>query len=562
MERTATGEMQFSLIRMTWPVFIELLLQMLVGNIDQIMLSHYNETAVAAVGNANQIMNTLILTFTVISLAATILLSQYLGARQLGKVRQIYTLAAGLNLVLSLVITAGLLLGADGLFALMQVPPEAVPEARSYLLITALSLPCQALMLTFSAFLRAHAHMLVIMCSTGIINLINIVGNTAFIYGLGPLPRMGAAGAALSTSLCRTAGMLMMLFAFFKSVEGAMKVLLKEEASPLCADMVVLAIGVTPDTRLAGAAGLELGVKGSIVVNDRMETSAPDIYAVGDAVQVRNFVTGQDTVVALAGPANKQGRIAADNICGGDSRYTGAQGSSILKVFGMTAALTGLNETQARAAGLDADAVILSPMSHAGYYPGGKVMTMKVVFETGTCRLLGAQIVGYEGVDKRIDVLAAALRAGMKATELKELELAYAPPYSSAKDPVNMAGFLIDNLARGLLKQWRLEEAASLPQDGSVTLLDTRTAEEYAQGHIDGFFNLPVDELREHLDELDPGKPVYVICQSGLRSYIACRILSGHGFTCYNFSGGFRFYDAVTHERVLTEKATACGMDQ
>ena len=348
----------------------------------------------------------------------------------------------------------------------------------------------------------------------------------------------------------------------FEETDGGVKVLLKEEASPLRADMVVLAIGVTPDTRLAGAAGLELGIKGSIVVNDRMETSAPDIYAVGDAVQVRNFVTGQDTVVALAGPANKQGRIAADNICGGDSRYTGAQGSSILKVFGMTAALTGLNETQARAAGLDADAVILSPMSHAGYYPGGKVMTMKVVFETGTCRLLGAQIVGYEGVDKRIDVLAAALRAGMKATELKELELAYAPPYSSAKDPVNMAGFLIDNLARGLLKQWRLEEAASLPQDGSVTLLDTRTAEEYAQGHIDGFFNLPVDELREHLDELDPGKPVYVICQSGLRSYIACRILSGHGFTCYNFSGGFRFYDAVTHERVLTEKATACGMDQ
>ena len=348
----------------------------------------------------------------------------------------------------------------------------------------------------------------------------------------------------------------------FEETDGGVKVLLKEEASPLRADMVVLAIGVTPDTRLAGATGLELGVKGSIVVNDRMETSAPDIYAVGDAVQVRNFVTGQDTVVALAGPANKQGRIAADNICGGDSRYTGAQGSSILKVFGMTAALTGLNETQARAAGLDADAVILSPMSHAGYYPGGKVMTMKVVFETGTCRLLGAQIVGYEGVDKRIDVLAAALRAGMKATELKELELAYAPPYSSAKDPVNMAGFLIDNLARGLLKQWRLEEAASLPQDGSVTLLDTRTAEEYAQGHIDGFFNLPVDELREHLDELDPGKPVYVICQSGLRSYIACRILSGHGFTCYNFSGGFRFYDAVTHERVLTEKATACGMDQ
>ena len=206
---------------MTWPVFIELLLQMLVGNIDQIMLSRYNATAVAAVGNANQIMTTLILTFNVISLAATIMLSQYLGAREYDKVEQIYTLAVCLNLAVSLVITGGLLLGTDGLFSIMQVPMEARPEAKSYLLITALSLPCQALMLTFSAFLRAHAKMLVIMLSTGIINLINIVGNTAFIYGLGPMPRLGAAGAALSTSICRTAGMLMMIFAFFHTVQNA-----------------------------------------------------------------------------------------------------------------------------------------------------------------------------------------------------------------------------------------------------------------------------------------------------------------------------------------------------
>lgn len=206
---------------MTWPVFIELLLQMLVGNIDQIMLSRYNATAVAAVGNANQIMTTLILTFNVISLAATIMLSQYLGAREYDKVEQIYTLAVCLNLVVSLVITTGLLLGADGLFSLMQVPMEARPEAKSYLLITALSLPCQALMLTFSAFLRAHAKMLVIMLSTGVINLINIVGNTAFIYGLGPMPQLGAAGAAISTSICRTVGMLMMIFAFFHTVQNA-----------------------------------------------------------------------------------------------------------------------------------------------------------------------------------------------------------------------------------------------------------------------------------------------------------------------------------------------------
>ena len=347
----------------------------------------------------------------------------------------------------------------------------------------------------------------------------------------------------------------------FEEKDGGVDVLLKDEA-PLHADMVVLAIGVSPDTQLAQDAGLELGVKGSIVVNDRMETSVPDIYAVGDAVQVKHFVTGQDVLLSLAGPANKQGRIAADNICGGDSHYTGSQGSSVIKVFAMTAASTGVNETNARKAGLDVDTVILSPMSHAGYYPGGKVMTMKVVFEKATYRLLGAQIVGYEGVDKRIDVLATAIRAGLKATELRDLDLAYAPPYSSAKDPVNMAGFMIENIAKGVLKQWHLADVDTLPRDGSVTLLDTRTVGEFDGGHIDGFLNIPVDELRERLGKLDKSKPVYVICQSGLRSYIACRILAGNGFECYNFSGGFRFYDAVMHDRCLIESATACGMDK
>ena len=347
----------------------------------------------------------------------------------------------------------------------------------------------------------------------------------------------------------------------FVEKEDGVEVLLKEEPS-LCADMVVLAIGVTPDTYLAGEAGLELGIKGSILVNDRMETSIPDIYAVGDAVQVKHYVTGQEALISLAGPANRQGRIAADNICGGDSRYPGSQGSSVIKVFDMTAASTGLNETNAKKAGLDVDKVILSPMSHAGYYPGGRLMTMKVVFEKETYRLLGSQIVGYEGVDKRIDVLATAIHTGMKATELKDLDLAYAPPYSSAKDPVNMAGFMIDNLADGILKQFHLEDLASLPHDGSVTLLDARTAGEYRRGHIDGFVNIPVDELRERLGEIEAGKPVYVICQSGLRSYIACRILAGNGFDCYNFSGGFRFYDAVMHDRCLIETAFACGMDK
>ena len=347
----------------------------------------------------------------------------------------------------------------------------------------------------------------------------------------------------------------------FEEKNGGIDVLLKDEM-PLHADMVVLAIGVTPDSHLAKEAGLELGIKGSIVVNDRMETSVPDIYAAGDAVQVKHFVTGQEALISLAGPANKQGRIIADNICGGDSRYPGSQGSSVIKVFDMTAATTGMNETNARKAGLDVDTVILSPMSHAGYYPGGKVMTMKVVFEKETYRLLGAQIVGYEGVDKRIDVLATAIHAGMKATELKDLDLAYAPPYSSAKDPVNMAGFMIDNISKGTLKQWHLEDVDLLPRDGSVTLLDVRTVREYGNGHIEGFKNIPVDELRERLDEIEKDKPVYVICQSGLRSYIGTCILEGNGYIAYNFTGGFRFYDAVIHDRCLIETATACGMDQ
>ncbi|MBQ7288288.1 MAG: FAD-dependent oxidoreductase [Clostridia bacterium] len=346
----------------------------------------------------------------------------------------------------------------------------------------------------------------------------------------------------------------------FQEKDGGVDILLKSEA-PLHADMVVLAIGVTPDTALAKDAGLELGIKDSIVVNDRMETSIPDIYAAGDAVQVKNFVTGEDALISLAGPANRQGRIIADNICGGDSRYKGSQGSSVIKVFDMTAALTGINERNAKERGLDVETVILSPMSHASYYPGGKVMTVKVVFERETYRLLGAQILGYDGVDKRIDVLATAIRAGMKATDLKDLELAYAPPYSSAKDPVNMAGFMIDNIAKGVLKQWHIEDAEKLPRDGSVTLLDTRTVGEYRRGHIEDFRNIPVDELRERLNEIEKGKPVYVICQSGLRSYIACRILEGNGYEAYNFSGGFRFYDAVMNDRALFERATACGMD-
>ena len=347
----------------------------------------------------------------------------------------------------------------------------------------------------------------------------------------------------------------------FQKASDGIQVLLRGE-KPQKADMVVLAIGVTPESHLAREAGLKLGIKGSIVVNERMETSVPDIYAVGDAVQVKHAVTGQDALISLAGPANKQGRIAADNICGGDSRYQGSQGSSVIKLFDMTAAVTGINEQAAKKAGLFWDKIYLSPANHAGYYPGGKVMTIKVVFEKETCRLLGAQIVGYEGVDKRIDVFATAIHAGMTARQLKDLDLAYAPPYSSAKDPVNMAGFLIDNIAGGILKQFHWDEIDTLPKDGSVTLLDTRTEQEYRRGHAQGFRNIPVDELRERLEELPLGKPVYVMCQSGLRSYLACRILSQYGFECYNFSGGYRLYASVMQDRLAAKQAFPCGMER
>ena len=347
----------------------------------------------------------------------------------------------------------------------------------------------------------------------------------------------------------------------FEETETGLNVLLENE-QPIGTDMVLLAIGVSPENTLAKKAGLELGLKGAIAVNDKMETSVSDIYAVGDAVQIKHIVTGNDAVIALAGPANKQGRIAADNICGLDSHYKGSLGSSVIKLFDLTAASTGLTEKAAQTAGISYDRIVLSPSSHAGYYPGAKTMTMKVVYEKETLKILGAQIVGYDGVDKRIDVLATAISAGMKANELKDLDLAYAPPYSSAKDPVNMAGFMIENIANGIVRQFHWDEVADLTRDGSVTLLDTRTPGEYAHGHADGFINIPVDELRERLSEIDRTKPLYVMCQSGLRSYISCRILAQEGFDCYNFSGGYRFYSGIIREKAMAEQSYPCGMDK
>ena len=333
--------------------------------------------------------------------------------------------------------------------------------------------------------------------------------------------------------------------------DGSLRVRLNNGA--LDADLVILSVGVRPDTALAKAAGLELTAKGCIVVDGHMRTGAPGVYAVGDAVQVTDLVTGQPGFVPLAGPANKQGRIAADNICGIASEYKGTQGSSVLKVFGMTVAMTGVNERAAKAAGLDHDKMYTFNNSHAAYYPGASGISMKVLYEKATGRILGAQLVGFEGVDKRCDVLAAAIRAGMTAADLTELELCYAPPYGSAKDPVNYAGYAIENARTGLVRTFHWHDVAALPRDGSVALLDVRTPAEYAAGHIDGFANLPLDELRQHIGQLDPAKPVFLHCHSGLRSYLACRILAGHGFTCYNLTGGYRFYSLITGETKAAE---------
>lgn len=347
----------------------------------------------------------------------------------------------------------------------------------------------------------------------------------------------------------------------FEEKDDSVSVILHNDA-PIKTDMVIFAIGVAPDNTLAKEAHMELGIKGSIVVNDKMETSIPDIYAVGDAIQVKHTITGGNAVISLAGPANKQGRIAADNICGYESRYKGSMGTSVIKLFDLTAASVGLTEKVAKATGYDFESVILSPSSHAGYYPGATTMTMKVIFDKSNFQILGAQIVGYDGVDKRIDVIATAISAGLKATELKDLELAYAPPYSSAKDPVNMAGFIIDNIASGKVKQFHINEIDTLPRDGSVILLDTRTEREYARGHVSGFINIPVDSLRQRISEIDKTKPLYVMCQSGLRSYISCRILTGEGFDCYNFAGGYRFYESVRNEKIQSECSYPCGMDK
>lgn len=317
----------------------------------------------------------------------------------------------------------------------------------------------------------------------------------------------------------------------------------------LKADMVILGIGVKPETLLAREAGLEIGETGGILADKQMKTSDPDIYAVGDAVEVRDFILGKPALIPLAGPANKQGRIAADNICGREDSYGGTQGTSIVKVFDITVAITGANERFLKRYGVQYQKSFTHSGSHAGYYPGAIPMAIKLLFEKPTGKILGAQIVGYEGVDKRIDVISTAIRAGMTVHDLEKLELAYAPPYSSAKDPVNIAGYVASNILKGDVNIFHWDEVSSIDLSRSV-LIDVRDKMEYEIGTIKNAINIPVNEIRKRLDEIPKDKDIYVFCQVGLRGYIACRILMQNGYkNVYNLSGGYKTYELAVQKQ-------------
>lgn len=319
------------------------------------------------------------------------------------------------------------------------------------------------------------------------------------------------------------------------------------------AEMIIMSVGVRPETSLAKDCGIEVNRRGSIVVDRHMKTNIQNIYAVGDAVEAEDFITKSPAFIPLAGPANKQGRIAADNICGINSEYTGTQGSAVLKLFDMTVATTGINEKSASSTGIDYDKTYIYSGSHASYYPGASNMSIKALWDKKTLKIIGAQIVGFDGVDKRMDVLASSIRFGAKITDLANLELCYAPPFGSAKDPVNMLGFVAENIITGKMKQFFWNDVEKLPRDGSVTLLDVRTVTEVKRGRIDGFINIPLDSLRERIKEIPKDKPVYLHCHSGLRSYIALCILKGNGYDCFNLAGGWRLYESVINEKTVPE---------
>ncbi len=321
-------------------------------------------------------------------------------------------------------------------------------------------------------------------------------------------------------------------------------------------DMIILAIGVRPDNKLAVEAGLEIGPKGHIKVDDHMRTSDPNIYAVGDAVEVKQFQTGDITAIPLAGPANKQGRIAADNIAGRDSVYEGILGASVLKVFDMVVSFVGLNEKQLSSMPLQYEKIFIHPNNHAEYYPGAIPITLKLLFEVPSGKILGAQAVGGLGTEKRIDVISTVIKYGGTVYDLEELELTYAPPFSSAKDPVNMAGFVASNYLRGDHPIWQWNEVEEIKKNNSI-FLDVRTPEEYELGTIEDAINIDDLELRSKLNEIPKTKDIYVFCEVGFRGYLATRLLIQKGYNALNLTGGYKLYKMAkaTNEEIAAE----CG---
>ena len=326
-------------------------------------------------------------------------------------------------------------------------------------------------------------------------------------------------------------------------LDGGKKVRL-DSGIELESDMILLAIGVMPESTIAKEAGLEVGVKGAIKVNEHLQTSDPSIYAVGDVIEVKDYIHGTDTYIPLAWPANRQGRLVADHIHGKEAVYHGTLGTSIAKVFDLSVASTGSNEKLLKRLGVPYEIVHVTPNSHAGYYPGAAQLNLKLIFDKETGRIYGAQAVGKDGVDKRIDVIATAIKGGMTVLDLPDIEIAYAPPYSSAKDPVNMAGYAATNIMEGMAETVQWHEIDEIIANGGY-LLDVRSPGEVAKGAIKGSVNIPIDELRGRLDEIPQDKDLYVTCQVGMRGYLAARILEGNGISVKNLDGGYHLYSIV-----------------
>jgi CoA-disulfide reductase len=309
-------------------------------------------------------------------------------------------------------------------------------------------------------------------------------------------------------------------------------------------DMTILSIGVRPENELAKTAGLELGERGGIIINEYLQTSNEDIYAVGDAVEVVDYINGTKAMIPLAGPANRQGRIAANNMMGKKEKYQGTLGTSIAKVFDLTVAATGANEKTLKRLGVNYEVVHIHPSSHAGYYPGAAPIALKVIFDKETGKIFGAQAVGADGVDKRIDVIATAIKGGLMVEDLTNLELSYAPPFSSAKDPVNMAGYVATNIMEGELEHIQWHEVDKIVSEGGL-LIDVREPMEREFGFIEGSINISLNDLRYKLIDIPKDKTVYVSCQVGLRGYLASRILRNNGYHVKNVDGGWKTYSSV-----------------